>query len=99
MDEVTATRAVIVMNAHGLHARPADRFVRLACQFAAEVFVTKDSIRVNGKSMLDMLTLAAEKGSRLVLEATGSDAHAAVDALARLVEAQFGDYELTTDPP
>jgi len=65
----------------GLHARPAADFVRAAEQFRSEVWVIKDGMRVNGKSILALLTLAAERGSSVVLEADGSDEGEAVVAL------------------
>jgi phosphotransferase system HPr (HPr) family protein len=91
MDEVRVTRAVVINTPHGLHARPADLFIKLANQFESTIEVIKDNIRVDGKGMLDMLTLAAEKGTTLVLEACGPDAAEAIEALAKLVESDFDD--------
>jgi phosphocarrier protein len=84
-----ARRRVEVVNPYGLHLRPADKFVRLAHQFQSEVRVECRGVRANGKSMLDMTTLAAECGSILDLEAIGPDAEVALDALADLVAAGF----------
>jgi len=89
MGDSTATRTVTVVNPQGLHARPADLFVRLANQFDASIEVTKGNERVDGKSILDILTLGAEKGSQLVIVATGRDAQAALIALAKLIEQGF----------
>ena len=91
MNEPQATATVTVTNPQGLHARPADMFVKLAVQFQSRINVTKDGWRVDGKSILDMLTLAAVSGSQLQLEATGPDAQAAIDALAALVYNGFGE--------
>ena len=77
-----------VVNPQGLHARPADRFARLANRFTAKVAVLKDEQRANGKSILDILMLAAECGSQLTIEASGGDADEAVDALAILLESE-----------
>jgi phosphocarrier protein len=86
---VTARRRVQIVNAHGLHMRPATKFVKLAGSFRSEVWVDHQGARVNGKSILDMTGLAAECGTELELEARGPDAGAAIDALAGLVEAGF----------
>ena len=91
MNEPKATATVTVTNPQGLHARPADMFVKLAVQFQSRIDVTKDGWRVDGKSILDMLTLAAVSGAQLHLEATGPDAQAAIDALAALVQNGFGE--------
>jgi phosphocarrier protein HPr len=86
VSEVVASRKVRIVNPQGLHARPADKFVRLANRFVAKVAVIKDEQRANGKSILEILMLAAEYGSQLTIEASGGDADEAVDALALLLE-------------
>ena len=82
-------RRVEIVNAHGLHMRPADKFVRLANSFRSEVRVGHRGAWVNGKSILDMTTLAAGCGTTLGLEARGPDAEQALAALADLVAAGF----------
>jgi phosphotransferase system HPr (HPr) family protein len=77
---------VTVSNAQGLHARPADLFARLANRFDAKVELIKDGQRADGKSILEILSLAATRGSLLTIEARGVDAWEAVEALARLIE-------------
>jgi phosphocarrier protein len=84
-----ARRQVEILNAYGLHLRPADKFVRLAYQFQAEIRVHYKGHAYNGKSILDLTSLAAECGTRLDLEARGPDAEAALAALADLVAARF----------
>ena len=84
-------RKVTVVNRLGLHARPAAEFVKTASKFEAEITVSKDSMEVNGKSILGVMTLAAECGSELVLRAAGTDAEAALDALAEVARRDFGD--------
>jgi phosphocarrier protein len=84
-----ARRQVEILNALGLHLRPADKFVGLAHQFQAEIKVIHQGREFNGKSILDLTSLAAECGSRLEIEAHGPDAEAAVDALAGLIAARF----------
>jgi len=80
---------VEIVNRAGMHARPASEFVKLAGTFAAQVWVTKDGIRVNGKSIMGVLMLAAECGSSLHIETDGSDADDALDALEKLVASGF----------
>ncbi len=77
------------MNRAGMHARPAAEFVKLAGGFAANVTIEKDGLKVNGKSIMGVLMLAAEQGSTLKLTASGEDAEAAVEALADLVKRGF----------
>lgn len=84
-----ARRSVTIVNAKGLHMRPATRFVKLASTFRSAVSVTAHDSPVNGKSILDMTSLAAECGTTIELEARGDDAEAAVAALVDLVEAGF----------
>lgn len=91
MAETTAFRTVVVGNPQGLHARPADLFVKLASRYESNVEVIKDNERADGKSILAILTLAAEQGTQLRIEAAGPDAEAALDALADLVLRNFED--------
>jgi phosphotransferase system HPr (HPr) family protein len=93
MGEPTATRTVTIVNPQGLHARPADLFVRLATQFDARIEVAKGGEWVDGKSILEILTLGAEQGSQLVIAATGREAQAALVALAGLIEQGFVENE------
>jgi phosphocarrier protein HPr len=88
-DPRIARRRVDILNALGLHLRPADKFVRLALQFQSDIRVLYNGQEINGRSILDLTTLAAEQGARLELEARGPDAEAAVAALADLVAARF----------
>ena len=84
-----ASREVAVVNRNGLHARPAAEFVKLASAFACDVWVEKDGLEVNGKSIMGVLMLAAESGSRLRLRTVGADAEEALDALAALIARGF----------
>jgi phosphocarrier protein HPr len=87
-------RPIEIINALGLHMRPADKFVRLALQFESEIRVIHDNgNEFNGKSILDLTSLAAECGTRLDLEACGPDAEVAVATLAALVSAGFYEDE------
>ena len=98
MNQPTVSRKVIVTNPQGLHARPADLFVKTASRFTARVEVVKGNERVDGKSILAILTLASVQGTELVIEATGDDAQVAVDALVQLVAKDFfeGDSQAAT---
>lgn len=82
---------VTVPNKYGLHARPAAELVKLASRFGAEVWVGKDDLEVNGKSIMGVLMLAAERGSCLTIRASGDDAEQAVLALRDLVADGFGE--------
>ena len=84
----------MLTNPQGLHARPAHMFVKLATKFESAIELIKDSERVDGKSILAILTLAAGEGSTLNIEATGRDAEQALDALVELVAQNFSEDEL-----
>jgi phosphocarrier protein HPr len=88
-DTTVCRREVEVTNNLGLHMRPANKFVELALQFQAEIRVHYNGNEFNGKSILDLTSLAAERGTRLDVEARGPDAAQAIEALADLVRAQF----------
>ena len=93
MNESVLTRSVVVRNPQGIHARPADSFSKLARQFEAEIHIQKGTYRVDAKSVLNVMTLAAEAGTRLVIEARGKDAASALEALAAFVESDFEHQE------
>ena len=84
-------RTVVISNKYGLHARPAAEFVKLAGRFRSSVWVKKDDVEVNGKSIMGVMMLAAEHGSDITIRASGEDAEAAVQALVDLVERGFGE--------
>jgi phosphocarrier protein len=87
---VTRVEATVV-NKLGLHARPSAKITQLASKFASEVWMSKGARRINAKSIMGVMMLAAAKGSTLVIEAEGLDEQDAVDALAGLVAAGFGE--------
>ena len=89
--EPTALKAVKLMNPQGFHARPAHLFVKLASQFQAQIEILKGNEVINGKNILDLLTMGAGNGTTLTLRASGPDAENAVNALAQLVEGGFGE--------
>jgi phosphotransferase system HPr (HPr) family protein len=92
-DSPVARRQVEITNSNGLHLRPADKFVKLANQFQSDVNIHYKGQTFNGKSILEVATLAAECGTWLELEARGADAEAAASALAELVLARFHEAE------
>lgn len=86
-----AERSVQIVNKHGLHARPAAEMVKAASRFTSDITIARDDLEVNGKSIMGVMMLAAEYGSSITLRATGPDADEALDALAALVAARFGE--------
>ena len=88
----TLSREVVVSNSQGLHARPADLLAREARKWRSRIELVVDAHRVDGKSILDVLTLAAEAGTRVVIEATGPDARDALDALGTFAK-RFNELE------
>jgi phosphocarrier protein len=86
-----ARRTLRIRNRLGLHARAAVKFVQLASRFRSEVKVVKDGQEVNGKSIMGLLTLVAAFGMEIVVVCEGTDAEAAVTAIATLVEGGFDE--------
>lgn len=82
---MTAKKDIVVRNKTGLHARPAAVFVQLANKFESEITIIKDEQQVNGKSIMGILMLAAEKGAKITIMAEGSDAEQAVNELADIL--------------
>jgi phosphotransferase system HPr (HPr) family protein len=93
MSAAKSTRKVTIINPQGIHARPANMIVKCCAQFASDVAIVKGSERINGKSILEILTLAATEGTELSLEADGPDAEEALAALAELIAQGFGEME------
>ena len=91
LGQETLTREVVVANSQGLHARPADMLAREARKWRSRIELVSDSQRADGKSILELLTLAAESGTRLVIEATGPDAREALEAIGVLFERKFDE--------
>ena len=91
MPDASISKTVTVVNSQGLHMRPAYLLAQKAAQFESTIEVVLDQRRVDGKSVLSILTLGAVQGSEVSVEGQGSDAQAAVDAIAELIEAGFPD--------
>ena len=88
---MTAERTVTIVNKNGLHARPAAEIVKTAARFKSDIVLVREDLEVNGKSIMGVMMLAAEFGSSLLVRARGPDAEAAVEAIAELVAARFGE--------
>jgi phosphocarrier protein HPr len=87
------TRDLVITNKLGIHARPAALFVKLAACFKSDIFVEKDREKVNGKSIMGLLMLAAGPGSKLRLHAEGQDAREALAELEHLITKRKFDEE------
>jgi len=85
------TRTFEITNRLGIHARVAAKLVETASRFESQIFLEKDGIEVNGRSILGILTLFCPQGSRLTIRAEGMDAEAAMEALAGLIAGKFGE--------
>lgn len=90
-DDASVCRTVTIVNQRGLHARAAAKFVKLAGQFTAQVFVSKRGTEVSGLSIMGLMMLAAGPGCNIDLKANGAEAEQAITALAQLVEGKFGE--------
>jgi len=84
-------RTVEIVNRNGLHARPAAEIVKLSSKFNCDITIVRDDLEVNGKSIMGVMMLAAEFGSNILVRANGPDAEQAVNAIADLVAAKFGE--------
>jgi phosphocarrier protein len=90
-NERVETCRCLITNRLGLHARAAAKFVTLAGQFDAEVWVMRKDMRVSGVSILGLMMLAAGPGKEIGLEATGAEARDVLDALTRLIDEKFDE--------
>jgi phosphocarrier protein len=86
-------REVEIVNKLGLHARASAKLTQTASKFAADVWLSRNGRRVNAKSIMGVMMLAAGKGSRIAIETDGADADEALDALVTLIEDKFGEGE------
>ncbi len=84
-------RDVEIVNKLGLHARPSARLTQLASTFSSKVFLSRNGRRVNAKSIMGVMMLAAAKGSTITVETEGDDEKEAIDALAGLIASGFGE--------
>jgi phosphocarrier protein len=85
------SKELTVLNKAGIHARPAAMFVKTANRFGSDIFVEKDGEKINGKSIMGLMMLAAGPGSKVTLHVKGADAAAAIVELEALVKRKFDE--------
>ncbi len=85
------TKVFLIKNKFGLHARPSASFVQAASRFRSDIIVEKDGQAADGKSILDLMMLAAAQGTRITVKANGDDAEEALRAIGDLIESRFGE--------
>ncbi len=85
------TKELTIANKSGIHARPAAMFVKVATRFGSDIFVEKDGEKINGKSIMGLMMLAAGPGSKVTLHVKGADANAAITELEALVQRKFDE--------
>ena len=90
-DNWLMTKELLVSNKLGIHARPAAMFVKVANRFTCDIFVEKDGEKVNGKSIMGLMMLAAGPGSKLTIHAQGADAQLAIAEIEALVKRKFDE--------
>ena len=86
-------QTIIISNKLGLHARASAKLSKLAATFPCEVWLARGARRINAKSIMGVMMLAAGKGATVVVETTGTDEELALDALCRLIADKFGEGE------
>ena len=82
-----------IINKLGLHARASTKLTQIASQFESQLWIERGSRRVNAKSIMGVMMLAASKGSKIILEADGTDESAAISAMTQLINNRFGEGE------
>ncbi|TVR11267.1 MAG: HPr family phosphocarrier protein [Planctomycetota bacterium] len=87
-------RTVTISNKMGLHARPSTKISEVANQYSCDVQLTKEGLTVDAKSVLELLMLAAECGSQVIIAADGEQAEEAVVAISELIESKFGELDV-----
>ena len=90
-NEQRCSKELTILNRNGLHARPAAMFVKIASRYQSDVWVEKEGEKVNGKSIMGLMMLAAGNGTKLHIIAEGPDAQAVVQELQQLIETHFGE--------
>ena len=90
-DNNALIRELQIANKLGIHARPAALFVKTANRFACEIFVEKDGEKINGKSIMGLMMLAAGPGSKIIIHAEGADASAAIAEIETLIKRKFDE--------
>jgi phosphocarrier protein HPr len=90
---MSISKNVVIINKLGMHARAAAQFVQLASHFASHIEIEKDGRRVNGKSIMGVMMLAANKGSEITLYADGEDEQESIKKLEALINKRFNEDE------
>ena len=85
------TKELTIANKSGIHARPAAMFVKIATRYGCDIYVEKDGEKINGKSIMGLMMLAAGPGSKVTLHVKGADAPAALTELENLVKRKFDE--------
>jgi phosphocarrier protein HPr len=91
IDANLMTKELLVQNKLGIHARPAAMFVKTANRFTCDIFVEKDGEKVNGKSIMGLMMLAAGPGTKLIIHANGPDASKAIAEIESLLKRKFDE--------
>ena len=89
----TVSTTIKIQNKHGIHARPSAYFVKIASQYKSSVIVEKNEFKVDGKGIMDLMTLEAGCGDTIKIVAKGEDAQQVIDALTVLINNKFGFEE------
>ncbi|MEO0143327.1 MAG: HPr family phosphocarrier protein [candidate division WOR-3 bacterium] len=84
-------KKVVIVNKLGIHARPATKITEIANKFVSEIYIEKDGMVANAKSILGILMLVAPKGTELIIRAEGPDEVEAVESIAKIIEEGFGE--------
>lgn len=90
-DSTIVTDELVITNSLGMHLRPAQKLVQTVLKFRSEVHIQKERHRVNAKSIMGLLTLAASRGTRLSVTCEGEDAAQAMEAVRALIDSGFGE--------
>ena len=90
-EETKIAKSFVLTNKYGLHARPSSMFVKTASRFQSEFRVIKEDLKSNGKSIMDLMILAAAPGDQLLVEIEGNDAKQAMKAVEELFISKFGE--------
>ncbi len=90
---MTVKQEIEIINKLGLHARASTKLTQVASQFTSEVWIERNGRRVNAKSIMGVMMLAASRGSKILLEASGPDEDTVIEALVTLINSKFGERE------
>jgi phosphocarrier protein len=89
--ERETNKSFTIINKLGVHVRPATQLVKIANKFDSDIYIKKDDLEVDGKSIMGILMLAASRGSKIIIRADGEDAKEAIEELGSLIIGKFGE--------